>query len=83
MVKTSDENDGKNDVDLDRSDGNVKSGEVGERGACHRFSYFFAHLAPRFQVPGQTRFRIEIFSLCIFVPATCDRLITNIVPCRT
>lgn len=40
MVKTSDENDGKNDVDLDRSDGKVKSGEVGERARVTAFRTF-------------------------------------------
>ena len=71
MVKTSDENDGKNDVDLDRSDGNVKSGEVGERARVTAFRTFSRtwHLVSRCQGKLAFGLRFLVYAFSFLRPA--------------
>ena len=67
-------------MDLDRSDGNVESGEVGERARVTAFRTFSRtwHLSLRANSLSDSR--IEIFRSAFFVPATCDdRLITSLI----
>ena len=80
MVKTSDdENDGKSDVDLDRSDGKVESDEVGERARVTAFRTFSRtwHLSLRANSLSDSRIEIFVHHFSFLRPATCDRLMPS------